>query len=144
MTSAPPLSLAKEAEPAAATISAIADGIGDYNAAFFNSGGDWIPQYLVGRDGAGVVQSGAKYVHEYDWLFVNWLWVGEAYRRQGEGRRLMGELEAEAHRSGCKGAFLDTFTFQAPDFYAKLGYREFGRLAGFPGGFDRIWLAKRF
>jgi GNAT superfamily N-acetyltransferase len=144
VTGASPLSLAREAEPAAAAIRAISDGLGDYNAAFYNAGGDWTPQYWVGRDAAGAVRSGAKYVLEYDWLFVNWLWVAEPYRRRGEGRRLLSELEAEALRRGCKGVYLDTFSFQAPEFYAKLGYREFGRIAGFPGGFDRIWLAKRF
>jgi GNAT superfamily N-acetyltransferase len=138
------LVLTREDNPEVATVKAISDGLGGYNDGFFQGGGDWIPQYLVGRDAAGAVRSGAKYVLEYDWLFVNWLWIEEPYRRQGEGRRLMGELEAEAVRNGCKGVYLDTFTFQAPDFYAKLGFQEFGRIAGFPGKFDRIWLMKRF
>jgi ribosomal protein S18 acetylase RimI-like enzyme len=56
----------------------------------------------------------------------------------------MAAVEAEARSLGCRGAYLDTFSFQAPKFYEKLGYREFGRIADFPAGFDRIWLMKRF
>ena len=38
--------------------------------------------------------------------------------------------------------YLDSFSFQAPTFYAKLGYREFGRLKEFPAGYDRVWMTK--
>jgi GNAT superfamily N-acetyltransferase len=141
---ASPLVLTREDKPEAATVKTIGDGLGDYNDGFFQGGGDWEPRYLVARDASGAVRAGAKYVLEYDWLFVSWLWIEASYRRQGEGRRLMAELEAEARRAGCKGVYLDTMTFQAPDFYAKLGFQEFGRIAGFPGDFDRIWLMKRF
>jgi hypothetical protein len=37
---------------------------------------------------------------------------------------------------------VDTFGFQAPEFYRKLGYREFGRLDDFPAGHSRSWLTK--
>ena len=76
------------------------------------------------------------------WLYVSALWVAEGHGRQGYGRRIMETAEAEARRRGVKNAYLDTLSFQAPDFYAKLGYREFGRLADFPAGYDRCWLAK--
>jgi hypothetical protein len=39
--------------------------------------------------------------------------------------------------------FLDTLSFQALGFYQKLGYSEFGRLSGFSGKYDRIYLHKR-
>ncbi len=38
--------------------------------------------------------------------------------------------------------FLESFTFQAPKFDRKLGYREYGRLKGFPAGHDRVYLMK--
>jgi GNAT superfamily N-acetyltransferase len=138
-----PLNLTRETEPLAETVRAIADGLDAYNERFA-PGGDWTPRFQVGRDAAGSVQCGIKYFVAFDWLFVNWLWVAEPYRRQGEGARLMEAAEAEARALGCRGAYLDTFGFQAPGFYAKLGYREFGRIADFPPGFDRIWLMKRF
>ena len=50
-------------------------------------------------------------------------------------------------RAPCPGvwlhsAWVDTFSFQAPGFYAKLGYREFGRL-DYPPDHQRIFLQKQ-
>ena len=52
--------------------------------------------------------------------------------------------EAEARRLGLRGMWLDTFTFQAPGFYAKCGFVEFGRIADPPPGHDRVFFLKRF
>ena len=78
----------------------------------------------------------------FEWLFVNWLWVADSYRKHGVGSQLMGGAEAAARAQGCRAAYLDTFTFQAPKFYERLGYREFGRLNDFPPGHARIWFSK--
>jgi hypothetical protein len=37
---------------------------------------------------------------------------------------------------------VDTFSFQAPGFYEKLGYRTFGRLDDFPAPYHRVWMTK--
>jgi GNAT superfamily N-acetyltransferase len=76
------------------------------------------------------------------WLFVKFLWVSEAYRGKGWGKSLMEAAEREARRRGVRNVYVDTFSFQAPKFYAKLGYREFGRLDDFPAGHSRHWLTK--
>ena len=34
--------------------------------------------------------------------------------------------------------------FQAPDFYRKLGYTEFGRIPDEPPELTRLWFYKRF
>jgi hypothetical protein len=39
-------------------------------------------------------------------------------------------------------AMVDTFDFQAPGFYQKLGYVEWGVLEDFPGGHRRIYFRK--
>lgn len=64
----------------------------------------------------------------FGWMFVSLLWVSEKYRGKGWGRSLMGSAEKEARKRGVRHVYLDTFSFQAPGFYKKLGYREFGRL----------------
>ncbi|WP_158743233.1 GNAT family N-acetyltransferase [Acidisphaera sp. L21] len=74
-------------------------------------------------------------------LFIELLALGAA-RGEGLARQVMALAEAEARRKGCTGIWLDTFTFQAPGFYAKLGYVEFGRITDYPPGFDRIYLRK--
>jgi GNAT superfamily N-acetyltransferase len=137
------LDLTRETEPAAETVIAISDGLDDYNLAFW-PGADWRARYIVGRDAAGAVQSGVRFLTALEWLFVNWLWVAAPYRRAGEGSRLLLAAETDARQAGCRGVYLDTFSFQAPKFYEKLGFREFGRIADFPAGHSRIWLMKRF
>ena len=62
------------------------------------------------------------------WLFIRYLWVSEALRGKGIGRELMAGAEARALERGCHSAWVDTFSFQAPGFYPKLGYRGVRRL----------------
>jgi GNAT superfamily N-acetyltransferase len=76
------------------------------------------------------------------WMFVKLLWVSDKYRGTGFGRSLMQAAENEAKRRGARNVYVDTFSFQAPEFYSKLGYREFGRLDDFPAGCHRSWLTK--
>lgn len=136
-----PLALAPEPAPDEAAILAIGSGLDAYNAGFAPNA-DWTPHWIVGRDASGAVQAGVRYVISFDWLFVHWLWVAEPYRKRGIGSRLLAGAEAAAREQGCRGAYLDTFTFQAPEFYPRHGYREFARLDDFPPGHARIWLAK--
>ncbi|MFN2158352.1 MAG: GNAT family N-acetyltransferase [Anaerolineales bacterium] len=79
----------------------------------------------------------------WGWLFVSLLWVDEGLQGRGYGRELMRLAEAEAVKRGCKQAYLDTFDFQALDFYKKIGYQIFGSLDDFPEGHTRYFLQKR-
>jgi GNAT superfamily N-acetyltransferase len=76
------------------------------------------------------------------WMFISLLWIADEFRGKGFGSKIMQAAEKEARRRGVKNAYVDTFSFQAPDFYEKLGYREFGRLDSFPAGFHRSWMTK--
>ena len=78
----------------------------------------------------------------WDWLFINVMWVREDLRGQGHGSRLLGRAEEEACQLGSKHAHLDTFSFQAPDFYRRHGYRVFGELPDFPAGQTRYFFTK--
>jgi GNAT superfamily N-acetyltransferase len=76
------------------------------------------------------------------WLFIRYLWVSDSLRGRGIGRELMAGAEAHALERGCHSAWVDTFSFQAPGFYPKLGYEVFGEL-DYPPGHKRIFLRKR-
>jgi ribosomal protein S18 acetylase RimI-like enzyme len=65
---------------------------------------------------------------------VDLLWVREDLRGAGWGSRLMRAAEEEGVRRGCTDMVVSTYTFQAPEFYRKLGFRETGRTPGVPGG----------
>ena len=138
---APSLTFAAETSPSEATIRAIESGL-TAHATGLGLPTDWSPRWIIGRDEGEVVQAGVRFVLAFEWLFVNWLWVADAYRKHGVGSRLMAGAEAAAREHGCRAAYLDTFTFQAPEFYKRLGYREFGRLDDFPPGQSRIWFSK--
>jgi GNAT superfamily N-acetyltransferase len=79
----------------------------------------------------------------WDWLCIDLLWVKDELRGRGHGHRLLTRAEDEARQRGAKHAFLDTFSFQAPEFYKKHGYQVFGELRDFPPGHQRYYLTKR-
>ena len=77
-------------------------------------------------------------------LFVEFLWLDDQHRSVGMGRKLMETLEEQSKAHGVTHLYLDTYTFQAPGFYAKLGFKEVGRYTGFPtAGVDKIFLQKQ-
>jgi GNAT superfamily N-acetyltransferase len=91
-------------------------------------------QEIVG----GVI--GATY---WDWFYLDLMWIKEELRGCGYGHRLMTLAEDEARQRGAKNAYLDTFSFQAPDFYKQHGYQVFGKLQDFPPGHQRYFLRKQ-
>lgn len=74
---------------------------------------------------------------------IQTLWVEESWRGQGWGSRLMKIAEAEAEKRGCNLAYTNTFSWQAPDFYTKLGYTVYGRLENFPHGNTLTYFCKK-
>ncbi|MGW7516660.1 GNAT family N-acetyltransferase [Streptomyces sp. NPDC054796] len=78
------------------------------------------------------------------WLHVDLLWVDERHRGQGLGSRLMAEAEALAReRYGCAHSRVETWDFQAPDFYQKLGYAIVGVVEDYPPGCTDHLLVKK-
>jgi len=122
-------------------ISIIGPGIHFYNQA---QAGDNQSQRLclVLRDAEGTILGGLIGATYWGYLYVDLLWLPEAQRGKGYGRQLMCQAEEEARLRGCKNAYLDTFSFQAPGFYQKLGYTVYGELGEFPPGHKRFWLTK--
>lgn len=80
----------------------------------------------------------------YCWgmLYIDTLFVEENYRSQGLGSRLLKKVEEQAKLMGASLSYLDTFDWQAKDFYLKAGYEVFGILDGCPPGHKRYYLKK--
>jgi GNAT superfamily N-acetyltransferase len=121
----------------------IARGLGGFNRAAYGPlrGTE---QWIFARDADGAIQGGARCDIAWGWLYLDWLWVDEARRGQGLGLRLLGAAEALARERACRGVHLNTWSFQAPGFYAKHGYAEAGRVADMPPGAIRHWFVKPF
>jgi len=79
----------------------------------------------------------------WDWFYINLMWIKDEFRGRGYGHRLLTQAEDEARQRGARNAYLDTFSFQAPDFYKKHGYQVFGELKDFPTGHQRYFLSKQ-
>lgn len=70
------------------------------------------------------------------------LWVDPAFRRHGAGARLVHDFEAHAQARGCETFYLETFSFQAPEFYRALGYEVRYEHAVYPHGIVKYLMVR--
>ncbi|MBW3095754.1 GNAT family N-acetyltransferase [Pseudohoeflea coraliihabitans] len=98
---------------------------------------------LEAREPDGTLLGGLSGYGQLGWLFVKLLALTPEARGRGVGMQLIRRAEDVAREHGWSGVYLDTFTFQAPAFYRKLGYREIGRLPAIDGHPQRIWFARK-
>ena len=94
------------------------------------------------RDGDGRIMAA---VSGFTWgrcCQIDKLWVAQSARRQGLGSLLVRAVEEHARGKGCSQVILSSHTFQAPDFYRRLGYVEQARIAGYPMGHADIHFRK--
>ena len=142
-TTLPPLSFDEVTRPAEDPFAALNAMLNEYNT---GQAGPvkHVPLWLFARDAAGKVQGGVRGQTYWSWCAIDVLAVAEPYRRQGIGSRLLAKAEEIARARGCVGIHLDTISFQAPDFYSRRGYTEFGHIEGYPPGHTRLWFMKRF
>lgn len=77
-----------------------------------------------------------------DTLEVAYLYVKEPYRGTGLGSLLLRQVEAEAAKDGIRRVFLNTYSFQAPALYRKLGYRQLFELAPCFGPHSQFYFVK--
>lgn len=101
-----------------------------------------IPLGIFYEDETGKKQAGLTGETFGNWLCIKYLYVDEKLRGQGIGSKIMSAAEAEAKKRGCKYAFVDTFSFQAPEFYTKLGYQEVFALTEYPYTGARYYYTK--
>ncbi|MGB6779225.1 MAG: GNAT family N-acetyltransferase [Planococcus citreus] len=98
---------------------------------------------FVLKDDDGTIMGGLTATTFWQHLHVDFLWVDDSLRGQGQGSALLEQMEQAAKEKGCRLITLDTFSFQAPDFYKRNGYEVFGMLEDHPKGFSQYFLQKR-
>jgi ribosomal protein S18 acetylase RimI-like enzyme len=100
------------------------------------------PLAIFVRDDDGAVRAG---IYGFLWggmLEIDMLYVDEAWRGRGLGRRLVRAMEQAAVARGGRTAILDTFDFQALAFYRREGYEILAELSGYGAGHTKYFLRK--
>ncbi|TGL57348.1 GNAT family N-acetyltransferase [Leptospira ognonensis] len=91
----------------------------------------------------GTIIAGALCYFYFKGLNLQLLWVDESKRGRALGTKLLAQVEEEAGKLGAKLIFLYSFGFQAPKFYLKWGYKQFGIIEDFPEGHNCYFLQKK-
>ena len=135
------IGLKLETEPAPEDVRYLAARLYDYNVEHTGrDDGQWLA--IFSRDERDRIVAGLHGWTWAGWLKINYLWVSADERRRGRGRQMLLTAEAEARKRGCSHATLYTYSFQAPDFYYKFGYRIIATVEGLPEGHRQHTLVK--
>lgn len=125
----------------------IIDGLVEYNLSIVPLKQDisflWINRVVENENGeiiAGILSK----MYCWNCLYIDALWVKEEYRNEKLGYKLLSEVEETAKEKGCHLIHLDTFDFQAKDFYLKYGYEIFGVLDDCPQEHSRYFMKKTY
>jgi GNAT superfamily N-acetyltransferase len=136
------IELAVTSKPAPDLVQYLEDRIYEFNSATTGiADGDWLA--IFARDPQGRVVAGICGNTWGGCLEIRQFWVEEARRAQGLGTRLLAAAEEEARRRGCVQVLLMTFTFQAPEFYARRGFEVVAAVDDHPHGHRNLLLRKR-
>ena len=90
------------------------------------------PLNLYVEDEHGEIIAGLVAETFGNWLEIEYLFVKEDLRGQGIGSQLLHQAESEAKKRNCRYVFVNTYHFQAPNFYQKQGYKEVFTLTDYP------------
>ncbi|WP_178984665.1 GNAT family N-acetyltransferase [Winogradskyella helgolandensis] len=127
-----------------ADIKIIVDGLNAYNldkVAALSS--IWTPlEYSLKNEDNTVIGGVLAGINYWNGLEIKILWINEDFRNQGLGSKLLNYLENEAIKQGASIAMVDTFDFQAEEFYIKNDYEVIGEIKNFPKGHRRIYFSK--
>ncbi len=97
---------------------------------------------VLAYDAQDRIIGGANGFQWGDSFTIEFLWLEEQWRGQDIGTQLMHAMEQQATQCGCTQVYLDTYSFQAIDFYRKLGYEVAGKLENFPTPYTHYFLKK--
>jgi GNAT superfamily N-acetyltransferase len=103
---------------------------------------DWRPLAVTVRDpDTGELAGGLLGRTSMGLFFLDLFFLPKKLRGNGIGSQALRMAEVEAFSRGCRAATLVTVNFQAPEFYLRHGWEEFGRIASAPG-VERIFMRK--
>ncbi|AQQ51873.1 GNAT family N-acetyltransferase [Planococcus lenghuensis] len=98
---------------------------------------------FITRNEEGEIIGGITGTAFWQHLHIDFLWVNPEMRGRQIGEKLISRMEEHALEKGYRLMVVDTFSFQAPGFYRKQGFREFGVIEDHPAGHSQHFFEKR-
>lgn len=80
----------------------------------------------------------------FGWYHLTDFCINEQYRNKGLGSKVIKKIEEFAKENNALGVKIDSWNFQAPKFYQKLGYTVWGEFKDCPPGTVHYYLYKKF
>ena len=80
----------------------------------------------------------------WGWYYLSDFYINEEYRNQGIGTQIIDKIEQFAKENNALGVRIDSWNFQAPKFYQKLGYKVWGKFKDCPPGTTHYYMFKKF
>ena len=102
-----------------------------------------VPLAVLLHDDAGMAVGGLWGRTVYSWLMIEMLFVPAPLRGRGLGSAVVRAAEHAALARACIGIRVETFDFQAPNFYQRLGFVLAAVQADLPPGHRCYSLCKR-
>ena len=115
-----------------------------YNRRFVNETRG-IPEEKINKvikDDDGTILAGVNCESFWDITHISILWVDKDHRKQGFGSQLLRYIEDVSRHYGVHQMTLDTFDFQAKDFYERHGFVVYGMLEDSPKGHTQYFMRK--
>ncbi len=101
------------------------------------------PFAILVRNKEGEIVAGCNGSIIFGSIYTDQLWVDPNLRKRGIGKKLMEAIHDYGTKRGCTISTVATMSFQAPDFYKKLGYKiDFSR-EGYSKGASCIFMSKK-
>lgn len=101
------------------------------------------PLSIFLKNDSGKVFGGIQAFMDTESIYIDVLWVEESLQKQGYGTKLLDAAEREAIENGCIFSLVDTWDFQAEEFYLKKGYKRIGEIKKYWHDHSKIFLRKK-
>lgn len=100
------------------------------------------PFGLIKHDDQGRMIGGMVGRVFWDWLYIDLFWVDKNHRGEDIGTALFQNTEAYARELNLVGYYLTTQSWEALDFYLKMGMECYAEFNNLPRGHKRYCLRK--
>lgn len=134
------ISIIKKNAPKPSEDKILREGIVEFNKKILGERPEHFSVFL--KDENDIIHGGAMVWVHTESIYIDVLWVSEELRMQGYGTKLMRAAEEEAKKRRCKYSTVDTYSFQAEEFYLKNGYHQMGEIKNYLFEHSKIFFRK--